>query len=45
MGISSARAIFFQRLNGRNRVPILNTGDVAPQKPGALFDVSLGELL
>jgi hypothetical protein len=34
-----------QCFNGRNCVAILDSGNVAPQKAGALFDIALGEFL
>jgi len=35
---------FLKRLDGRNRVAILDARDIAPKQPGALFDVPLGVL-
>jgi hypothetical protein len=35
----------FQCLDGGNRMPILDTGDVAAKQTSALFDVALAEIL
>ena len=36
---------FFQRLDGRDRVAILNAGNVTPEETSALLDITLGEFL
>ena len=36
---------FLERLDGRNRVAVLDARDIATKKSGALFDVPLGKLL
>src|SRR3989449_138816 len=36
---------FLQRLDRRNRVTVLDAGDVTTEKASALFDVPLGKLL
>ena len=36
---------FFQGLDGRNGMPVLDARDVAAQQTRALFDVALGKLL
>jgi hypothetical protein len=36
---------FFQRLNGRNGMAVLDTRDVATEEAGAFLDITLGEFL
>jgi hypothetical protein len=45
MGISNARAIFSKVAMDGTGMPVLDSGDVAPQKPCSLLDVALAELL
>jgi hypothetical protein len=40
----SARQLF-QRLDGRDRVAILDTGNITTEEAGALLDITLGKFL